>query len=179
MPKRAGPKEKIDLYGEIYEIRKPTVADAMTYQEELSAENGESVKAAVNFLNRLGLPKKGAKELQADHLESLIESLLGNYDRPNVRSYQMAKMASFYGWTHEYIEGMNAKVFMMYFKAIEPLEAQKQLSMLTASDWPNLKKKARSELFKRIEKTAKAFLPKKKLTFTKESLEAIIKQHKK
>jgi len=176
MPKRAGPKELVNLYGEIYEIKSPTVADAMKFESDLSNSDDDKAEAAVGFLRKLGLPKKAIIGLEADHLTELIEELLGSNKRIRFKDYQLAKMASFYGWTDEYLTAMEAKKFMMYFKAIDAIEAQKQIANFTVADWSNLKKPMRKEIFSKVNKLARSVYPRKKVEFTKELLESIINQ---
>jgi len=178
MPKRARAKEKINLYGQIYEIKKPTVAEAMNYDRDVNNPDHNTVKVTVDFLNKLGLPKRTAYDIQAEHLSQLVEDLLGIYGRTTFMEFQLAKMASFYGWTHEYLMGMEAKVFMKYFRTIQVIEAQDQLASFTAHDWPNFKKGIRKEIFGKVEKLAKSVFPRKKVKFTKELLESIVNQHK-
>lgn len=178
MPKRARDKEKVNLYGEVYELKKPSIVQAMELDRIASEENADGSLALINFLASLGLPKKVAMDLEAEHLTELVKLLIGSDKRLSFKDYQLAKMANFYGWDHEYLVGMDAEVFLMYYKAIEPIEAQKQIARFTVGDWPNLKKSTRKEIFRNLNKVARSVIPRKKVKLSKELLESIISQYK-
>lgn len=174
---RVRAKEIIDLYGDRYEIKIPTVKEAMDFDRDLSNPDSDKLKITVGFLTKLGLPKKAIFDIEADHLSILIDTILGLRSKVSFTDFQLAKMARFYGWSHEYLCDMQAKVFMTYYRAISPIEASEQISQLTASDWPNLKDQKRKEIFNKLDKEARSVYPKKQVKFTKELLESIINQH--
>ena len=58
----------------------------------------------------------------------------------------MAKVAHFYGWTHDYIESMPYRVFQQYLKCIEAVKADDYPLQRNLSIYPKLKKKAKEKL---------------------------------
>ena len=174
---RVRAKEIIDLYGERYEIKIPTVKEAMEFDKDLSDPGSDKLKVTVGFLVKIGLPKKTIFDIEADHLSLIIDTILGLKNKVGFSDFQLAKMARFYGWDHEYLCNMQSKIFMSYYRAISPIEASEQINQLTASDWPNLKDIKRKEIFGKLDKEARSVYPKKQVKFTKELLESIINQH--
>lgn len=60
----------------------------------------------------------------------------------------------FYGISLEDVHGMDNEAVNMLFQALIALEAQENLTLLRVQDWPNMKKEARSKLFKDLNKIA-------------------------
>jgi len=58
-----------------------------------------------------------------------------------------AKLASTYGWTHEYITGLPISVFMDYWLAITPIEARTMLNDLNIVSFPHIAKKTDKQKF--------------------------------
>lgn len=65
-----------------------------------------------------------------------------------------AKLASFYGWTHHYIEDLEYDVALEYYEAITPIEAQVNLVEMNISDYPQMKKDGRQKVFRQMRKLA-------------------------
>ena len=66
----------------------------------------------------------------------------------------MAKVARFYGFSHNEIESMDAVIFSQYSHAIEPIEAKEILVALKISDFPKLKDQERTRLHREFYKKA-------------------------
>lgn len=64
-------------------------------------------------------------------------------------------MARFYSWGPDLIEQMDCETFNTYSSAIEVIEAQELLLSMQAADYPHLKSENRSDLHKRVYKTAR------------------------
>lgn len=63
-------------------------------------------------------------------------------------------MASFYGWSIEYIESMPHGEVVEYYEAITVLEAQDRLVEMNISDYPNMNKENRRKYFRGMKKLA-------------------------
>jgi len=61
-----------------------------------------------------------------------------------------AKVARFYGWTDYYISSLGVGVFMEYWNAITPIEAQETILKFKVVDFPHLKSSQRKEIHKDI-----------------------------
>ena len=66
----------------------------------------------------------------------------------------VAKMARFYGWSHEEILGISYNTFLMYYNAITVIEAQDNLVKMNLADYPNMKKEGRSNFYRQMRKNA-------------------------
>jgi hypothetical protein len=81
----------------------------------------------------------------------------------------------FYGLSLEQIYGMENEAVMMLFSALIALEAQENLTNLRVQDWPNIKKEARSKLFKDLNKLANPSIVKEEQkALTTEDLAALL-----
>jgi len=58
----------------------------------------------------------------------------------------MARIARFYGWSHDEVNRLSIRVFNQYYKAITHLEAEELLNECMVGDYPHLKKKERSKI---------------------------------
>ena len=68
---------KATIYGESYEIRRPTVKEAQSYAKKMKdLDDEESTGALIKMLDGLGLPEKVAFGMEADHLIQLVDALL-------------------------------------------------------------------------------------------------------
>ena len=76
-----------------------------------------------------------------------------------------AKIAQFYGWSHEYIEEMPFSVALEYYQAITVIEAQERLIDLKIADYPRMLKADRNELFKKFNKMAYPDTMRKEMDF--------------
>ena len=63
-----------------------------------------------------------------------------------------AKVAYTYGWTDKYIDSLEFRVFLDYYKSITPIEAEAQLRGFEVAIVPNLDKKTRRELVRNYKK---------------------------
>lgn len=73
-------KVKVSLYGQDFELHKPTVRQVEELQKFSNVENktqSEQFEAICNFLDVLGLPKDFSMEMEIDHLIKLINHLTG------------------------------------------------------------------------------------------------------
>jgi hypothetical protein len=70
----ASPKIKLILPdGSEYELRKPSLGESEALEGRLK-EDG--LKVVLELMDKLGLPAEKARELEADHLEQVLEALL-------------------------------------------------------------------------------------------------------
>lgn len=60
----------------------------------------------------------------------------------------------FYSLGLDDVQGMDNEAVNMLFQALMAIEAQESLALLRVQDWPNMKKEARSKLFKDLNKIA-------------------------
>lgn len=60
----------------------------------------------------------------------------------------------FYCLSLDDVQGMDNEAVNMLFQALMAIEAQESLTLLRVQDWPNMKKEARSKLFKDLNKIA-------------------------
>lgn len=66
-----------------------------------------------------------------------------------------AKLAQTYGWSHEYISGMEWGTALEYYNAITPLEAQMALVQMNIATYPHMKgKDARDKFYRQMRKEA-------------------------
>lgn len=63
-------------------------------------------------------------------------------------------MASFYGWTNEYIEKMAYSDAVEYYGAIAVIEGQEALLKMKIADYPRMKDEDRRKFFRDIRKQA-------------------------
>jgi hypothetical protein len=69
-----------------------------------------------------------------------------------------AKVAYTYGWTDAYIESMPHPVFLDYWKAITPIEAEEQLRGFEICSVPHMKKPDRKELVGKYRRLMKSMI---------------------
>ncbi len=69
-------------------------------------------------------------------------------------AYRYAKLAYFYGWTHDYIDGLNVEVSEEYWQAITMIEAQEMLKQMTVANAPYMKPQQYKNLHKSLHKQA-------------------------
>jgi len=71
-------KLKVSLYGEEFEISKPTYGQTLSLQEKLKGDGEkESMKIMKEFVMALGLPEKSVDDLILEDFLSLIEHVSG------------------------------------------------------------------------------------------------------
>lgn len=83
-------------------------------------------------------------------------------------------MARFYGWGHSVMMEMEAPLFNQYYECIDIVRSRERLISHTTADWPNIKKKSRSEIDKELRKRAFPTSKREKLTFSAEKLKELI-----
>ena len=68
---------KINLYGESFEMRKPTVKEAVAFQKQvaLCEKDDDKLARLTDFFVGLGLDRKAADNMQLDHMVQLSETL--------------------------------------------------------------------------------------------------------
>jgi hypothetical protein len=81
----------------------------------------------------------------------------------------------FYGLSLDQVYGMENEAVMMLFGALIALEAQENLTHLRVQDWPNMKKEARTKLFKDLNKLANpSIVNEEQKALTTEDLAALL-----
>jgi len=72
------PVLNIKCDGKIYEMRKPSMGQAIAFQEALGSDKKGSgaLKAMLDLIDGLGLPKEVAENLDVDQMEALISVLV-------------------------------------------------------------------------------------------------------
>lgn len=63
-------------------------------------------------------------------------------------------MASFYGWSHEYIEEMDYGIALEYYEAISVIEAQDALINMKVVDHPRANAESRKKFHRDMKKVA-------------------------
>lgn len=63
-------------------------------------------------------------------------------------------MASFYGWSIDYIESLPHGDVVGFYEAITVLEAQMRLVDMNIADYPNMKKEDRRKFYRQMKKIA-------------------------
>lgn len=82
----------------------------------------------------------------------------------------------FYGLSLEDVYAMDHSDSLMLLKALEAIEARESIADLRVQDWPNLKKEARSKLFRDLNKRANPNMMKEeRRPLTTEDLAALIR----
>ena len=81
-------KVKVKIYGQDFELAKPTVSQIESLQEYSGMEGtsqAEIFAKICGFLDILGLPKDFSKDMEIDHLMELINFLSGelNFSKKN------------------------------------------------------------------------------------------------
>lgn len=64
-----------DVYGKSVEVRFPTVKEVRLFQEKMK-DKGDELTNTIEYLSVLGLPKEVAENMEMDHLQQIIESLI-------------------------------------------------------------------------------------------------------
>lgn len=85
-----------------------------------------------------------------------------------------ARVARFYGFSPSEIEKMPILTFSEYFQCIGKLEAQEMMMAYKIQDWPNMKDKARSNEWSKLEKAAGFRSNKEAKRVTNDELRAIL-----
>lgn len=71
-------KVKVSIYGQEYEISKPTYGQSQKLQESLKDQGNEkSMKIMKDFVTSLGLPEECIDGMELEHFLQLIEFISG------------------------------------------------------------------------------------------------------
>lgn len=74
--KKQKTKIKVSLYGETYELHKPTVKDAEMFSQHGDVEQN-GLQYSKKFLAGLGLPEEISSEMELEHFQQLLDFVLG------------------------------------------------------------------------------------------------------
>lgn len=66
----------------------------------------------------------------------------------------IAKLVRFYGLSPDEVLNLDNDMVFTLSEAIAALKAQETMELMKVADWPNMKKEARSKLFKDLNKAA-------------------------
>lgn len=66
----------------------------------------------------------------------------------------LCKLSHFYGFTYEYIQSMDADIFMMYVEGMFQIDNENNLKGFSIASYPNLKDDSRKKLHKETYKSA-------------------------
>ena len=73
-------KVTLEIYGQSYEVSRPTIGLAKRMQEEIAlvrSEGGDrNLALLIQFLSDLGLPAEVSESLEIDHFNQVVEFLL-------------------------------------------------------------------------------------------------------
>ena len=68
---------ELDLYGESFKLRFPSVGESQEYVKKLEGlSEKEAGDGLVDFLDKLGLPKEKSMAMETEHLTQVIEALM-------------------------------------------------------------------------------------------------------
>jgi hypothetical protein len=68
---------QLKIYGEAFKMRFPTVGETREYAKHLKgSEEADATESLLDFLEKLGLPKRVSEDMEADHLAELCEELM-------------------------------------------------------------------------------------------------------
>ncbi len=68
--------EKVKIYGEWYEVKQPTVKDAITMtKKSKEAPTEEALVEMAEYVSSLGIPKEVINEMETDHFIQLVQYL--------------------------------------------------------------------------------------------------------
>lgn len=69
---------KFDIYGEIFEIKKPTYGEIEQFEIEFSSGDVQKrLEAVKNFLNTKGFTQEVLAKLEIDHIQEIFQYLSG------------------------------------------------------------------------------------------------------
>ena len=70
-------KVEVKLYGEVYDMTKPSVKQAQSFGKKLQkASDVESIGIIVDILDGCGLPRAVAEEMEVGHLKQLVDVIM-------------------------------------------------------------------------------------------------------
>lgn len=76
-------KVKVKIYGQDFELHKPTVGQVESLQKLNMNESSDQAKVfekICDFLNVLGLPKEFSQDMEIEHLTQLVNFLSGAFE---------------------------------------------------------------------------------------------------
>jgi len=78
MEKLVRGKAVLEIYGEKFELEKPKLKQTLDYQAELKklGEDGDGTELMLDLLEKCGLRKDFAMEMEPEHLLIVVEKLL-------------------------------------------------------------------------------------------------------
>ena len=77
--KKQRTKIKVDIYGEVFELRKPQVGEAEFFNDDIDAMTPkEKFDKTVEMMERFGLPMEKAKEMEMEHFNELVKLVMGS-----------------------------------------------------------------------------------------------------
>lgn len=68
-------KFKIEIFGQVVEIRKPNWSEIEKFQEDVSEEAGSMSRTRELFV-QIGIPSEIVSELEMDHITAIMELLV-------------------------------------------------------------------------------------------------------
>lgn len=71
---------EVKLDGKVHTLRMPTYKEGIVYKHELSLSKDDDIKSAdmlIAYLSKLGLPAEVSESLEINHLEQVLEFILG------------------------------------------------------------------------------------------------------
>lgn len=70
-------KQTIDIYGEVYNVSRPTFKRSLELGKQSDKKSDEeSQELMLDFLEEMGIPKKVTMDMEVDHVTTLIEFLM-------------------------------------------------------------------------------------------------------
>lgn len=66
--------------GELIKLKAPSVLDVEFLQEEMK-KNGESISVVLGFLEKIGLKKEISQEMEVEHINLIVETVVGEKKR--------------------------------------------------------------------------------------------------
>jgi hypothetical protein len=76
--KKQRTKIKVDIYGEVFELRKPQVGEAEFFSGDIeNLSPSEKFEKTVEMMGRFGLPVEAAKKMELEHFNELVLMVMG------------------------------------------------------------------------------------------------------
>lgn len=66
---------KIDIYGQEVTLSFPTIMQLKELDKKATKKGADEIGESISFLEKLGLPKHIAEELEPQHFKDIIEAL--------------------------------------------------------------------------------------------------------